>query len=147
MADENAFEQKPDGEMVQIWTGCAVAVELVYQDGSREKLAFQIVPDHLSDFSQGYLGEGTRLAQALLGRRAGERLAYQADDIAEVVILGARLAESGPDESVAARREASMKKALRQSELANLIAFAASFNSKWGDYDPKSLTDEWEKED
>ena len=144
MADLESSSQS-QAEPIQIWTGCRVAVELINQDGSREKLAFQIVPDALSDFSRGYLGEGARLAQALLGHRPGERLAYLLDDIAEVVILGAAIAESGPDESVAERREANMRKAQRQTELANLIAFAASFNSKWGDYDPQSLTDEWEK--
>jgi hypothetical protein len=138
---------QPSDESIQIWTGCRVAVEFVNLDGSREKMAFQIVPDALSDFSRGYLAEGTRLAQALMGHKAGERLAYQADDIAEVIILGAALAESGPDESIAERREANLRKALRQTELANLIAFAASFNSKWGDYDPQSLTDEWEKDE
>lgn len=140
-------EPAPQGDAIQIWTGCRVAVELVNLDGSREKMAFQIVPDTLSDFSRGYLGEGTRLAQALMGHRAGERLVYQADDIAEVAILGVELAESGPDESVAERREANIRKAQRQTELANMIAFAASFNSKWGDYDPQSLTDEWEKDE
>jgi hypothetical protein len=138
---------QPSLEETQIWSGCRVAVEFVNLDGSREKMGFQIVPDALSDFSRGYLAESTRLAQALMGRRAGERLDYQADDIAEVIILGAAVAESGPDESVAERREANLRRALRQTELANLIAFAASFNSKWGDYDPQSLTDEWEKDE
>jgi hypothetical protein len=130
-----------DGRPTAIWSGCRVAVELVNSDGSREKMAFQIVPDEAADFLRGYLGEGTPLAR----HTAGERLNYQADDIAEVIILGVDVADSGPDKSVAERREAALRKALKQTELANMIAFAASFNSKWGDYDPQSLTDEWEK--
>ncbi len=128
-----------------IWSGYRVVVDLLSEDGSSERLAFQIVPDELADFLQGYLGEGTPLGLAILGHMVGERIAYRADDIVAVEIIGAQLAVSGPDESVPERRMEALRKALKQTELANMIAFAASFNSKWGDYDPKSLSDEWEQ--
>lgn len=129
-----------------IWSGCRVAIELIGIDQSREKMAFQIVPDELADFPRGFVGESTPLAKALIGHTAGERVAYRVDDIREVVILGVEVAEGLPDRSVIERREAVLRKALRQSELSNLISFAASFNSKWGDYDPESLVDEWEQD-
>lgn len=135
-----------ENSMPQVWKGYRVAIELLNTDGSREKMAFQIVEDALADFTHGFVGESTPIAQALLGHVTGDRVNYSVDDIAEIHVLGVELAETGPDESVIARREATLRKALRQSELANLIAFAASFNSKWGDYDPQSLTDEWENE-
>lgn len=129
-----------------IWSGCRVAIELIGVDQSREKMAFQIVPDELADFPRGFVGESTPLAKALIGHTAGETVAYPVDDIREVVILGVEVAEGLPDRSVIERREAVLRKALRQSELANLISFAASFNSKWGNYDPESLVDEWEQD-
>jgi hypothetical protein len=134
-----------DGPEDRIWSGYRVVVDLVNEDGSSERLAFQIVPNELADFLQGYLGEDTPLGKAILGHKAGDRVEYQVEDIVEVRIVGAELADTGPDESVPERRLESLRKALKQTELANMIAFAASFNSKWGDYDPKSLSDEWEK--
>lgn len=133
------------GHAPAVWTGCLVAVELVNSDHSKELLSFQIVPDHLADFSRGFVAEGSRLAQALMGRFAGERIPYPVDDIESVAILGVQLAEKPPDEGIARQRQENLARALRQTELANMIAFAASFNSKWGDYDPARLTEEWEK--
>ena len=137
-----SFESRP---AVTVWNGYRVVVDLIDQQGAGERLAFQIVPDELADFLQGYLGEGTPLGRAIIGRKVGERIEYLADDIVAVQIVGAELANTGPDDSVPERRLESLRKALRQTELANMIAFAASFNSKWGDYDPKSLSDEWEQ--
>ncbi len=134
-------------EQLQIWNGCLVAIELKYQDGVREKMAFQIVDDELADFEQGFVGEGTPMAQAILGHVTGDEISYRVGDAEEIVILGVDVARTEPDRDVIERREASMRRALRQSELANLIAFASSFNSKWGDYDPKTLIDEWNSDD
>ena len=139
---DNLHEERP---IHTIWSGYRVAVDLVSVDGSIERLAFQIVPDELADFLQGYLGEGTPLGKTIVGRRVGARVDYRVEDIVEVRIVGAELADTGPDESVPERRLETLRKALKQTELANMIAFAASFNSKWGDYDPKSLSDEWEQ--
>jgi len=130
---------------VTVWNGYRVVVDLLDREGGAERLAFQIVPDDLADFLQGYLGEGTPLGKAIIGRQVGERIEYLADDIVALKIIGAEPADTGPDDSVPERRMESLRRALRQTELANMIAFAASFNSKWGDYDPKSLSDEWEQ--
>ena len=142
---ELTFPQSENMPDEIIWSGYRVVVDLVSDDQGVERLAFQIVPDELADFLQGYLGEGTPLGKAIIGHSVGEHIPYKAADIIEVRIVGAELANTGPDESVPARRMKSMRKALKQTELANMIAFAASFNSKWGDYDPKSLSDEWEQ--
>lgn len=141
----NQPESHKSRPVVTVWNGYRVVVDLIDQQGAAERLAFQIVPDELADFLQGYLGEGTPLGRAIIGRQVGERIEYLADDIVAVQIVGAELANTGPDDSVPERRLESLRKALRQTELANMIAFAASFNSKWGDYDPKSLSDEWEQ--
>jgi type IV secretory pathway protease TraF len=133
-----------EGEEQIVWNGSRVAIDLVARDGSVERLAFQIVPDELADFERGYLGKSTPMVRAIVGRAVGEHVAYPIADLSEIHIVGAQEAEQGPDESVAERRAATLRNALKQSELVNMIAFAASFNSKWGDYDPQSLTDEWE---
>ena len=46
--------------------------------GPPERLAFDLVPDAEADFPRGYLGVGTPLARAILGRTAGEVLSYRA---------------------------------------------------------------------
>ena len=52
-------------EIVQI--GQRVIVELIDQEGRREQLALDVVPDDAADFASGFLGAGTPLAQAILG--------------------------------------------------------------------------------
>ena len=51
--------------------GTRVEVEMVSELGDSERLTFDIVPDRAADFTAGFLGAGTPLAQAIMGRPAG----------------------------------------------------------------------------
>ena len=63
-------------------------------------------------------------------------------DIRRVRIAAVTPTDEGPDRGVALRREATLRKAVDQSDLTNAILFASSFNGKWGDYDPAGLMEE-----
>ena len=116
--------------------GTHVEVELVEQSGDSEHLSFDIVPDDQSDFAHGFLGVGTRLAQAILGQPAGSVVPYQVGDVATVQILSVTLDVRAPSGDVAAKRRAVIQQAVAQSDLVSDMAFALAVGSKWGDYDP-----------
>jgi len=115
---------------------------LIDAAGGGEALSFDIVPDKLADFKNGFLGEKTPLAQAISGHFAGDRLPYRVDEIVEIHILDVQRSQAKPDEGIEARREAALRKAVKQSELTSTVLFASSYNGKWGDYDPSGLTEE-----
>ena len=127
-------------------SGAHVDLELIDASGGREALSFDIVPDKLADFKNGFLGEKTPLAQAISGHFAGDQVPYRVDEIVEIHILDVQRSLAKPDEDIQARRQAALQKAVKQSDLTNAVLFASSFNGKWGDYDPSGLTDEIEKE-
>ncbi len=135
----------PAGKPTLVEPGCAVEVEFVYEGGERETQVLSLVADDEADFLQGLLGVGTPLAKALMGYPEGERVFYRQADLLEVHILRITPGGAKRGEGVAERREETLRKAQRQTELGNAIAFAASFNGKWGDYDPSKLTEEWEE--
>ena len=127
-------------------SGAHVDLELIDASGGREALSFDIVPDKLADFKNGFLGEKTPLAQAISGHIAGDQVPYLVDEIVEIHILDVQRSQAKPDEGIQARRQAALQKAVKQSDLTNAVLFASSFNGKWGDYDPSGLTEEIEKE-
>jgi hypothetical protein len=135
----------PSARRTVVEPGCEVEVEFHYEGGERETQAFSLVPDEQADFTQGLLGVGTALAKALVGYGEGEIVFYRQADILEVRILRIVPGGAKQSEGVAERRKEALDRAGRQVELGNLISFAASFNGKWGDYDPSALTEEWEK--
>ena len=116
--------------------GTHVEVELVEQSGDSEHLSFDIVPDDQSDFAHGFLGVGTRLAQAILGQPAGSVVPYRVGDVEEVRILRVTLEVSTPSTDVEAKRQAVIQQAVAQSEQISDMTFALAVGSKWGDYDP-----------
>ena len=116
-----------------------VQVELVDESGGGELLEFDLVPDAQADFAHGFLGEGTRLAQTILGQMAGSVLPYQAGDVVQVRIVSVSPAARAPAEDVAAKRQAVIRQAVAQVEQASDMAFALAVGSKWGDYDPGAL--------
>ena len=122
--------------------GFKVDIELVDLAGERERLTVQIVPDAYADLSRGYLGENTPLCQAIYGQPVGSEIDYAMGDIRRVRIAAVTPTDEGPDRGVALRREATLRKAVDQSDLTNAILFASSFNGKWGDYDPAGLMEE-----
>ena len=138
------MEHQEDNESLRAGPGMQVEVDLIGNDGTGELFVLDIVPDKFSDFLSGHLGENTPLAKAINGHPAGEIVPYQVDDLIAVRIIKVQAASAGPDPNVAARREETLRKAVKQSDLASAIIFATSFNSKWGDYDPSQLSEEWE---
>jgi hypothetical protein len=139
---ENDPKSQPDKKLRPAISGAHVDLELIDASGVDEALSFDIVPDKLADFKNGFLGEKTPLAQAINGHFAGERLPYRVDEIVEIHILDVQRSQVKPDQGIEARRQAAMQKAARQSDLTSTVLFASSYNGKWGDYDPSGLTEE-----
>jgi hypothetical protein len=134
-------------EAALVYTGNKIEVELIDTHGDRERLAVQIVPDAFADLARGYLGEGTPLCQAIYGQPVGAEIDYAMGDVLKVRLLAVTPTDEGPDKGVAVRREATLRKAVDQSDRTNAILFASSFNGKWGDYDPAGLVEEDEKDE
>ena len=126
-------------EKLAVKTGMRVSVELLTEDGTREPVEFDLVPDDLADFAQGFVGEGTPLAQAILGAAAGDILPYQVDDIRQVLVITVAPSQRVPPKDTPERRTAALRSALDNVEHTNALIFAASYSSKWGDYDPDGL--------
>ena len=126
----------------KITVGCEVEIELVDRAGNKERLKFVIVEDKAADFKQGYLSINTPISRALLGEKAGVILPYLKDDILSIEILTVTEPINKPPEDAAEKREALMKKTMREVQDANAIVFASSFSGKWGDYDPDSIPKE-----
>ena len=111
---------------------------LITEGGEVEQLEFDLVPDRSADFARGFLGESTPLAQAILGQPVGSTVLYQNADIRAVRILAVTPGKAVPEDAEA-RRQETLRKAVRQSDATNAILFASSFSGKWGDYDPTGL--------
>jgi hypothetical protein len=123
--------------------GLLVRIEISYEAES-EQLEFVIVPDEQADFAAGFLGQGTALAKAILDEPVGSLVPYFAGDARSVRILSAEPTDKTPNEDAAARRQATLDKAVRQSDHTSAMMFASSFSGKWGDYDPQGI-EEWNK--
>jgi hypothetical protein len=119
--------------------GCCVEVELVDQAGDSERLTFDIVPDRAADFTAGFLGAGTPLAQAIMGRPAGSVVPYRVGDMAEVHILAVALSERRAAEDATKARQALTQEAVERAKLDELVQLALTVNVKWGDYDPEGI--------
>jgi hypothetical protein len=130
-----------------IKVGSQVEIILHSREGQEERMSVILVPAEAADFAQGYLGENTPLARALIGEKAGTTIPYLKDDIYSIEIVSAATAEIQPPTDAAKKREASLKKAMREVQDTNAIAFASSFSGKWGDYDPDSIPKEDEPEE
>jgi len=135
-----------DDTPLTVSPGTTVTVELVSESGEHEPMSFQIVPDKLADLKNGFLGEGTPLAKTLAGCTTGELVPYRMGDICAVQVVSVTPAQTAPDPGVVARREETLRKAVKQSEITNAINLATTFSSKWGDYDPTTLSEELDKE-
>ena len=116
--------------------GTHVEVELVDESGAGEQLAFDLVPDKQADFANGFLGIGTPLAQAILGKVVGESVTYRLGDVVRVCVVRVTGAVRVQEEDVAAKRQAVIQQAVAESERISDMVFALAVGSKWGDYDP-----------
>lgn len=132
-------------KVVLAQVGTHVVLELITEGGDTEQLEFDLVPDRSADFVQGFLGESTPLAQAILGQPIGRALLYQNADIRAVRILAIAPSQAIPEDAEA-RRQETLRKAVRQSDTTNAILFASSFSGKWGDYDPTGLDEDLDAE-
>ena len=131
---------------VTVQPGLLVQVEIAYQPAAeveKERLEFVIVPDELADFPAGFLGQGTPLAQTILGEPVGRVVPYFPGDALSVTILSASPTSKTPDKETAARRQERYRQALEQSDRTSAMIFASSFSGKWGDYDPQGI-EKWE---
>ena len=124
--------------------GSHVLVELLDASGEAQPLEFDIVPDQAADFSHGYLGLSTPLAQAILEKPAGVTVPYRQADILQVRILSVAPSTSLPIADLAQQREEAARKALQQVQQTSAMIFASSFSGKWGDYDPDGIA-HWEE--
>jgi len=124
-------------------SGARVELELVAKDNSVEHLSLDIVPDASADFGNGFLGEGTPLARAILGKTAGSVVPYPQGDMREIRILAVSASQAQPAEDVASRRKARLQEAVEKSDRTSAMIFASSFSGKWGDYDPAGI-EQWD---
>ncbi len=129
----------PNTPGLKVWAGRHVELELKYATSEVERLSLDVVPDNAADFDRGFLGESTPLAKAILGKLAGETIAYRAGDIVSVRILSVSETLSGQPEDLSERRQEVERKAVRDSDHTSVVMYASSMNSKWGDYDPEKI--------
>ena len=143
VADEGRKEPGDAGSGVAV--GSHVEVELIAESGEREHLAFDIVADAEADFESGFLGEGTPLARAILGGRAGGVVPYQMGDVTRVKILAVGEGMHARDGDAATERQAIIQRAISKSDLADAVRFALTVDQKWGDTDPEGIASNWEE--
>jgi hypothetical protein len=127
---------------LQVWAGRHVELELKYETSEEETLSLDIVADDSADFGNGFLGESTPLAKAILGKTAGSVVAYRSGDIVQVRILLVSRELKGHPMDLRERREEATRKAIHHSDHTSAVLFASSMNSKWGDYDPDGLKED-----
>jgi hypothetical protein len=133
-----------DASNLKAWAGRHVELELKYETGEVERLSLDIVSDTAADFERGFLGENTPLGKAIYGRTAGSSVAYQAADRVTVRILSVTDEVKEQQGDRAAEREKKIRKAAADSDRTSAILYASSMNSKWGDYDPDKIEEDWE---
>lgn len=124
--------------------GSHVELELLTRSGERETLAFDLVPDEQADYQAGFLGVSAPLAQAILGEKEGITVPYFTDELQGVQIVSVSPSTRKPPVDAAAKRGAAVQDAVEQIEFTNAVLFAASVDTKWGEYDADGLDyEEW----
>lgn len=132
-------------EQLAITIGTRVEIELLARDKTREKLILVLVNDDAADFDKGYLSINTPLAKTILGHAVGETLAYLQGDMLQVKILAVENAPATTMTDAAEQRDETLRRARDKAELANMVSFALTFDSKWGDYDPEQIVKQYEE--
>lgn len=123
----------------RVRVGCCVELELLSRSGERERLKFDLVLDEQADYQAGFLGVSAPLAQAILGEKAEITVPFFTDELMAVKILSVCESARSPDTDTAVQRDAAIKNAKDQIEFTNAILFAASMDTKWGEYDADGL--------
>lgn len=133
----NAPRYDPHPGLVAL--GTRVEVELISEFGDSERMAFDLVPDRSADFAAGFLGAGTPLARAIMGRSTGSMVPYHVGDMTEVRILAVTLSERLADGDAAEARNAATQEAVERAQTDELVQLALTVNVKWGGYDPEGI--------
>jgi hypothetical protein len=123
----------------RVQVGTCVVIELIARSGEREALTFDLVPDAQADYQAGFLGVSAPLARAILGETAGVAVPYFTEDLLGVQICAVTPSTRQPAPDSAARRDAAVRDAVSQIEFTNAVLFAASVDTKWGEYDADGL--------
>ena len=124
--------------------GTCIVLKLLSRNGESEPLEFDLVPDNQADYVSGFLGVSTPLAQAILGEKTGVTIPYFTDELMGVEIISIRVSTRTQEKNIASQREAALNEAKEQIEFTNAVLFAASVDTKWGEYDADGLDyDEW----
>jgi hypothetical protein len=142
---EQALDEQRRAEAARpalVAVGSRVEVDLIDEMGAAERLSLVVVPDEQADLACGYLGAGTPLAQAILGKPAGTAVAYTRGELVEIRILAVEAAGAAPSGDRAAARQAVIRKAVDRSELAETLRLALTVDVKWGPYDPDGIAPE-----
>lgn len=128
-------DEKRAPERAQVRQDSHVEIELINEEGGRERMEFDLVADKAADFEHGRIGVSAPLAKAIRGKFAGSIVEYVKGDIRQVHILSVKPLQGKVTDDAEARRQAILEEAVRQAELTNTQMFAASYTGKWGDYD------------
>lgn len=142
---ENPVNKKSAPQAVALLTH--VEIEMSDAWGEAEKLAFDIVPDAQADYYGGYLGEGTPLAKAIMGCRAGNVVVYKAGEEAckvRILSIGPATGKTGGE---AEARRAAVQQAHEQIARTNEMIFASTFEGKWGEYEINSKVEDMKPDD
>lgn len=132
-------------EKITIAPGTRVEIELTARDKTRETLQCVLVNDDAADFAKGLLSVNTPLAKTILGHTAGETLAYTQGDIVQIKILNVQRAPDAVASDAGEQRDETLRRARDKAELASMVSFALTFDSKWGDYDPEQIVKQYEE--
>jgi hypothetical protein len=116
-----------------------VKLSLLTRSGEQEVLEFTLVADKTADFYAGYLGLGTPLAKAILGKTAGTTVPYRVGDTIAVKIETVSPAQEPSSGDSAARRQAEARQALDQINRTDAMIFTTTVEGKWGEYDPDAV--------
>lgn len=134
-----------EGKVLQVWKGRHVELELKYLDGGTEQLSLDVVSENEADFDNGFLGENTPLAKAILGKSAGVVLPYEIGDIVQIRILSISPELHAQPKDLSQRREETTRQAVQDSDLTSTIIYASSMGNKWGEMDPGKLNKQDDK--
>lgn len=129
------MDAKQTGPVEQARLGAYVEVELIDEQGQRERMGFDIVRAEHADWDRGRLGVQTPLAKAIIGKQTGALVNYRMGDIRQVQIVAIRPSQQATLENTEEQRQAQLQKALDAVERTNAEVFAASYTGKWGDYE------------
>jgi hypothetical protein len=122
-----------------IGIGDEVEFELILRNGCKQKLIFTIVDHKYSDVEKGFLSNHSPIAILILGEKVGSVIPYFTDETKGIEILSIRKPTHLPTITPNQRKK-TMSQILNQIEYRDAILFASSVDTKWGSYDPDSMS-------